>query len=58
MTNTLSRSDWIVLRLICAAVKAAPALRHQPDHYRALADLLQRNGTRAVHGAIDQLKTK
>ena len=58
MTNTLSRSDWIVLRLIHAAVNAAPGLRYQPDHHRALADLLQRNGTRAVHGAIDQLKTK
>jgi hypothetical protein len=55
----LSREDWIILRLIRAALKAyPPRLSYDPEFHRATNDLLKRCGVRAVHDAIDQLNAK
>jgi hypothetical protein len=56
--KSLSREDWIILRLIRAGVKANPQLRTNPEFPRAIHDLLKRCGVRAVHAAIDQLNAK
>jgi hypothetical protein len=53
--KSLSREDWIILRLIRAGVKANPQLRANPEFYRAVLDLLKRCGTLEVHEAIRQL---
>jgi hypothetical protein len=53
--KSLSREDWIILRLIRAGVKADRQLRFNPEFHRVLSDLLKRCGVRAVHDAIDQL---
>lgn len=53
--TTLTREDWIILRLIRAGVKANPQLRTNPEFSRALHDLLKRCGVHAVHEAIHQL---
>ena len=53
--KSLSREDWIILRLIRAGVKADRQLSFNPEFHRAINDLLKRCGVRAVHEAIHQL---
>jgi hypothetical protein len=53
--KSLSREDWIILRLIYAGVEADRQLRFNPEFHRAMSDLLKRCGVRAVHEAIHQL---
>jgi hypothetical protein len=53
--TTLTREDWIILRLIYAGVEADRQLRFNPEFHRAMSDLLKRCGVRAVHEAIHQL---
>ena len=56
--KSLSREDWIILRLIYAGVEADRQLRFNPEFHRALSDLINRCGVRTVHEAIHQLNTK
>jgi hypothetical protein len=56
--KSLSREDWIILRLIRAGVKADRQLRFNPEFHRALSDLINRCGVRTVHEAIHQLNNK
>lgn len=53
--KSLSREDWIILRLIYAGVEADRQLRFNPEFHRAMSDLLKRCGVHAVHEAIHQL---
>jgi len=53
--TTLTREDWIILRLIRAGVKADRQLSFNPEFHRALSDLINRCGVRTVHEAIHQL---
>ena len=53
--KSLSREDWIILRVIRAGVKASHQLKFNPEFHRALSDLINRCGVRAVHEAIHQL---
>lgn len=56
--KSLSREDWITVRLIRAGVRAHYQLRYDPEFHRAVNDLLKRCGVRAVHAAIDQLNAE
>lgn len=57
MRAELTRSDWIILRLVRESVRASsPGVLYEAS--RAVFDLTQRCGARAVNDAIDQLRAE
>ena len=56
--KSLSRVDWIILRLIRAGVKADLQLSFNKEFHRALIDLINRCGVCTVHEDIHQLNNK
>jgi hypothetical protein len=57
MKAELTRSDWIILRLVRESVRASsPRVLYEAS--RAVFDLVQRCGARTVNDAINQLRAE
>ena len=53
MNTTMSKEDWIILRLIAETVRAEPFCAL--DHIKALTHLIKTYGEKQVNACIDQL---
>ena len=55
-TESMSKEDWIIVRLIREALRAQPF--SAPDHLKAIKYLAKKYGRKQLDACIDQLNQK